>query len=481
MQPSMFNVRVPLPERGDVFLMNTFSDAQLLVSEDVARLLDSLESDRAIPREFTEDEREALEALSEQGFIVKDRVTERAALDTFFHDFREDTGHLKVTVLTTLQCNFACDYCFQGDHGDYNKHAHKMSPETVARVAAWIETQLDIVKPESLQVMFFGGEPLLNLPAMYEIAERAWRATQARGVRQTMSIITNGLLLSPEIINRLKPFGLTGVKITLDGDQATHDRMRPLRGGQGTFDRIIRNIRSIAGQVRIAIGGNFDADSVDSYPALLDFLKEQDFAKDLSKVAFKPVIRAPQPAEPARPSNVIPLRVVSDEKPLGGTCMSAAGSSTGTHRAPAPAASTPCDSCQFMDEKMAFLREETKRRGFPTIDGVHMGPCELHRKHAYTIGPTGDLYACPGFTGDASHAVGHIARSASAAEEATGARFDAHSPWRKCGDCSYIPVCGGGCSVASHTELGDMNEPSCHKRSFEAALVSMAEEAACHA
>ena len=29
MQPSMFNVRVPLADRNEVFLMNTFSDAQL--------------------------------------------------------------------------------------------------------------------------------------------------------------------------------------------------------------------------------------------------------------------------------------------------------------------------------------------------------------------------------------------------------------------------------------------------------------------
>ena len=30
MQASMFNVRVPLDDRNDVFLMNTFTDAQLL-------------------------------------------------------------------------------------------------------------------------------------------------------------------------------------------------------------------------------------------------------------------------------------------------------------------------------------------------------------------------------------------------------------------------------------------------------------------
>ena len=42
MQPSMFNVRVPLETAGqrDVFLMNTFTDAQLIVSPDVAALLD---------------------------------------------------------------------------------------------------------------------------------------------------------------------------------------------------------------------------------------------------------------------------------------------------------------------------------------------------------------------------------------------------------------------------------------------------------
>ena len=54
------------------------------------------------------------------------------------------------------------------------------------------------------------------------------------GVRPTrgvdacyINIITNGLLLTPEVVDRLMPFGLNGVKITLDGDRDTHNRMRP--------------------------------------------------------------------------------------------------------------------------------------------------------------------------------------------------------------------------------------------------------------
>jgi uncharacterized protein len=311
-----------------------------------------------------------------------------------------------------------------------------------------------------------------------------------------INVITNGLLLTPEIVANLKPFGLNGVKITLDGDKDTHDRMRPLRGGQGTFDRIVKNIRAIAGQCRIAIGGNFDADSVDSYPALLDFLKDQDFAKDISKVAFKPVIKPPAPA---KPKGMIPLTLVSDtasngsSKPLGGTCMTAAGAAVNRDQqheqqrahdhahAQQQKATSACDSCHFADDKMAFLRDETRKRGFPTIDGVHMGPCELHRRHAHTIGPDGVLYACPGFAGETSLAVGDIQGRVTATHQHARHEYEQLSPWKACGDCSFMPVCGGGCSVAAHTELGDMHAPNCHKRSFEAGVVSLAHQAALQA
>src|SRR5688572_31655849 len=174
MQQSMFNVRVPLADRGEVFLMNTLTDAQLIVSDDIAGLLDRLSTDPTslAPERLESDSREALVTLTEHGFIVDDRDTDRKALDQFFTDVREDTDQLRVTVLTTLQCNFACDYCFQGDHGDYNKHADKMSLETARKVALWIERRLDELGPRKFHLTLFGGEPLLNLPVAYYLAER---------------------------------------------------------------------------------------------------------------------------------------------------------------------------------------------------------------------------------------------------------------------------------------------------------------------
>jgi uncharacterized protein len=467
MQPSMFNLRVPLPERDEVFLMNTLTDAQVVVSSDVAALLDRVAtSERDL--DLDDEGRDALDLLSANGFIVRDRASERRALDDYFTRVKSDPSELNITLLTTLQCNFACDYCYQGDHGDYNKFAEKMSLETAGRIGDWIEREMDRQHPTQLMLTFFGGEPLLNLPVVYAMSDRMWHATQERGVEMRINVITNGLLLTEEVVDRLLPYGLNGIKVTLDGDRDAHNRMRPLRGGQGTFDRIVENIRRVAGRCNIAIGGNFDETSVDSYPALLDFLSQQEFADKLVKVKFKPIVRSEAP----QPKGVFSLTPVGANgqptKPLNGTCMSTVGSG----------GASACDTCQFLDDKMGFLRDETRRHGFPTSDGVHNGPCHVHMGHAHTIGPDGSLYPCPGFTGELAQSVGHIDDRLDPLRALARERFDRLSPWTECGDCAFIPVCAGGCVTASHTTLGDMNKPTCHKSSMESALISLAHHAA---
>ena len=297
MQPSIFNVRVPLADRDEVFLMNTFTDAQLIVSREVTDLLDRI-GRAGFTLDPDGDERDAFSTLAENGFIVESREADRRNVESFFNDFRAGQDQLRLTVLTTLQCNFACDYCIQGDHGEYNKTAAKMSMDTAERVAGWTEARMDAVRPKSFALTFFGGEPLLNLPVMYFLAERMWNAATERGVEMYINIITNGLLLTPEVVDRLKPFGLSGVKITLDGDRDTHNRMRPLRGGQGTFAKILNNIRLVADTVYRMLRQLLDDPRTDELVA--DMLRENlDQINDAVRagVTVPPSHRGATPAE----------------------------------------------------------------------------------------------------------------------------------------------------------------------------------------
>jgi uncharacterized protein len=416
--------------------------------------------------------------------VVRSHEVERSAVRDRLASVVADRNALRVTVLTTLQCNFACGYCVQGDHGGPRSPAGRMSSDTAERTADWITARLDELKPSSFVLTFFGGEPLLNLAVVEYLAERAWTACRARQVWMRIHLITNGLLLTAAIVDRLLPFGLAGVKVTLDGSREVHDRQRPLRGGQGTFDRIVENVRQVAPRVPVAIGGNFDGTD-EGFSELLDFLAKQPFARHLDKVSFKPVIgRDSRP--PARVIPITPVPAGSHDRGTAARDESAAHPCGGHRHARAPiagAARAPhslCDSCGLADDLMIRLAEQTKAHGFQTSDAVHMGPCEFHLQHAYTVAPDGSLHACPGFAADPMLATGHVAGDHPA--HARAAQWFARvSPWRDaCGDCAFVPVCGGGCTVAAHSEAGDLSAPSCHKPVFEAAVATLAREAVSH-
>lgn len=462
MVPSIFNVTVPVPGRdGEVWLYNTFTKAHVLLDEEAAAVL-------AEPPEAPQgDEAAALEALQDLGFLVETREAERHALQQWFTDFSEDATDLRVTVLTTLQCNFGCEYCFQNDAD----RSPRMSLETSARVASWIGQRMDALGPERTILTFFGGEPLLNQPVLYDLAARFHEEAIRRQIVPLINVITNGLLLTPEIVDRLTPYGLNGIKVTLDGDKHTHDRLRPLRGGQGTFDRIVANVCRLADRVPITVGGNFDEGSIESFPALLDHLKELGLADKLARVSFKPIIKEKRLSASARGviggSGIIPLTAIGGRK----------GILLATPVVAQASASSPCDTCHFASDEgkdMAWIMGEAEAKGFRTGGGLLKGPCEIHKRHAFTIGPDGALYKCPGFTGEASLSTGHIDAQRHAARAEVAARFDDLSNWKKCGDCSFIPVCAGGCSAGAHMQKGDFSEPLCHKPQFEKAVAAMA-------
>lgn len=91
---------------------------------------------------------------------------------------------------------------------------------------------------------FLGEEPLLNRSLVRECTELGQSLSEDTGIGVSFSITTNGTLLTVEDGEFFERHGFA-VTISLDGIGETHDGLRPFRGGQGSYAKIIANVRPL--------------------------------------------------------------------------------------------------------------------------------------------------------------------------------------------------------------------------------------------
>ncbi|MBE3638232.1 radical SAM/SPASM domain-containing protein [Mangrovicoccus algicola] len=144
-------------------------------------------------------------------------------------------GPVRALALTVAQgCNMACGYCYAAG-GAFGGAVRQMPPE-VARAA--IDRLIEAAPPGgAVQIAFMGGEPWMAKGLIRDAVIHARRRAAARAVRTGFSMTTNATLLRAEDAAFLAEHRFA-VTVSLDGDRAANDRLRPMAGGGGSFDRV---------------------------------------------------------------------------------------------------------------------------------------------------------------------------------------------------------------------------------------------------
>ena len=139
-------------------------------------------------------------------------------------------------------CNMRCRYCFYADEmrcretAVYPQMSLPLLDATIRRVIRSADSAAHFV--------FQGGEPTLAGLSFYEEVVRLQRRYNARGLRVTNAIQTNGCELSDEMIAFFaREHFLVGV--SLDGTDALHDSLRPDVKGGGTAKNVRQTIRRL--------------------------------------------------------------------------------------------------------------------------------------------------------------------------------------------------------------------------------------------
>ena len=88
-------------------------------------------------------------------------------------------------------------------------------------------------------ITVFGGEPLLNSPRQKELI--VYLLNKANGAKLDVCFVTNGYTLV-EYIDILRLGRIREIQVTLDGTEAIHNKRRFLKGGAGSFEKIVKGI-----------------------------------------------------------------------------------------------------------------------------------------------------------------------------------------------------------------------------------------------
>lgn len=150
---------------------------------------------------------------------------------------------LKLTLQVTQNCNFKCRYCVYSEENNKMQHSHssKNMSWRLAKDAInflWSHS----VDSSSVNIGFYGGEPLLQMPLIKSAIEYSEKLF--KGKKPTFNITTNGTLLDEEKILYFQKHNVF-IMISLDGPQNINDKNRIYPDGTGTYDSVIEKINLI--------------------------------------------------------------------------------------------------------------------------------------------------------------------------------------------------------------------------------------------
>ena len=323
-------------------------------------------------------------------------------------------------------CNLACQYCF-AEEGEYHGRRALMSFEVGKKALDFLIANSG--NRRNLEVDFFGGEPLMNWEVVKQLVEygRSKEKEYNKNFRFTMT--TNGVLLNDEIMDYCNR-EMSNVVLSLDGRKEVNDKMRPFRGGKGSFDLIVPKFQKFAemrGDRDYYVRGTFTRHN-------LDFSKDVTEFADLGfrSMSIEPVVAKPEEEYAIREE----------------------------------------DLPQIMEEYDHLAEEYIKRkkegRGFNffhfNID-LNQGPCVAKRLSGCGSGteylavtPWGDLYPCHQFVGKEEFKQGSVLDQSFDMDIA--ARFAGMNIYSrpKCQKCWAKFYCSGGCSAANYNMNHDMND-----------------------
>jgi radical SAM protein with 4Fe4S-binding SPASM domain len=346
----------------------------------------------------------------------------------------EDARHRPIIAVweLTLRCDLACRHC--------GSRAGRARPDelSTAECLDLVEQLADLGVHE---VTLIGGEAYLR-DDWLEIV----RAIRARGMLPTMT--TGGRGLTRERAAAAKEAGIHSVSVSLDGNEAVHDRLRGVRGSYRSAVQGLAHLR--AAKIPVAVNSQINRLSLPHLGSILDDVIASGARSWQVQLTVAMGRAADEPDVLLQPYDLLELFPVLAE-------LSERARAAGVQLLPG-------------NNIGHFGPYEGALRG-RTMNGYTAG-CGAGRS-TLGIEADGTIKGCPSLStrswsggnvrGDALEDIWQRAPKLRYTRDRT-----ARDLWGFCGTCYYADECRAGCTWTSDVLFGRPgNNPYCHHRALE--------------
>jgi uncharacterized protein len=347
------------------------------------------------------EEQTLLKQLEYGLFVHPDTLDEIEHLKFEHRRLRFDESSLGLVIAPTMGCNMACKYCFEE-----NKKG-RMSQQVIDTLLSFVEKKATHLT--SVDVSWYGGEPLLALDIIETITNALLEMGKTYKFKYTASMISNGYLLTNDVVDRLVKLRVNSIQVTLDGPARLHNEKRPLKNGKESFATILKNLEYAS--TRIGVGVRVNVDRSFTLEMISELLDEIERAGLRERV----------------------------------------GIYFGLIEAATSACANITESCYEMsdfsqveiDYYALLLQRGFKIEKLPSPSGTF---CMAQLVNSFLVDPDGDFYRCFNYVGDKTRAAGNL-KDPINFDHPNFTRLFQFDPFEDetCRSCNILPVCLGSC------------------------------------
>ena len=386
----------------------------------LAKVTDKIQK-QIMDLDWSEGNKALFSELSKQGFIVSGDFDEKASISEDLWRSRNNQSVCSLTIAPTLGCNFNCAYCFESE--EVRSKYDYMSESVQDNIISFLNERFQKYSVQNFNVCWFGGEPLLALNSIVSLSDKLKILSRKLKITyDNASIVTNGYKLNRKVAAILKDCGIISAQVTIDGPDYIHDNRRVLKGGKGSFNRIIKNLLEASSCLDIIIRINIDKQNKGHLVQFAEQLKDQIYDHKINNIQVyaSPVVDSPEVEEKFK------ISLSSREFAL-------------------------------VEEHFTKTAESFGVKLPKAVQRVN-NFCGADHKHSYMIGPNGELYNCWEDFGNESLVIGDVGNGRHKNYKYIE-QYDDFDPTQhpKCSDCKVLTLCMGGCP--KHRLLH--NEPQC--------------------